>query len=159
MQKISTCLWFDGRAEEAMNFYLSIFKNAKATDVLRWGDVGHGTKGSVLTCSFELDGREFIALNGGPQYQFTPAISLVVNCETQAEVDHYWNRLLDGGQPQACGWLIDKFGVSWQITPTMLPRLLMDKDTAKANRVMAAMMEMVKLDIAALQRAADATSS
>jgi two-component system sensor histidine kinase QseC len=156
MQKISICLWFNGQAEEAMNFYLSIFKNAKATDVLRWGDVGPGPKGSVLTCSFELDGREFVALNGGPEYQFTPAISLVVNCETQAEVDHHWNKLLEGGKAVQCGWLTDKFGISWQVTPTMLPRLLMDKDTAKANRVMAAMMKMVKLDIAALQQAADA---
>jgi two-component system sensor histidine kinase QseC len=156
MQKISTCLWFDGQAEEATNFYVSIFKNAKMTDVLRWGDVGPGPKGSVLTCSFELDGREFMALNGGPEYQFTPAISLVVNCETQAEVDHYWNKLLEGGKPVQCGWLTDKFGISWQIVPTLLPRLLMDKDKAKANRVMAAMMQMVKLDIAALQQAADA---
>ena len=156
MQKISTCLWFNGQAEEAMNFYLSIFKNAKMTDVLRWGDVGPGPKGSVLTCSFELDGREFMALNGGPQYQFTPAISLVVNCETQAEVDHYWGKLLDCGKAVQCGWLTDRFGISWQVVPTMLPKLLMDKDTAKANRVMAAMMQMVKLDIAALQQAADA---
>ena len=156
MQKISTCLWFDGQAEEAMNFYVSIFKNAKKTDVLCWGDVGPGPKGSVLTCSFELDGREFMALNGGPQFKFTPAISLGVNCETQAEVDHYWDKLLDGGKPMECGWLTDKFGISWQVTPTMLPRLLMDKDTPKANRVMAAMMKMVKLDIATLQQAADA---
>ena len=157
MQKISTCLWFDGQAEEAMNFYLSIFKNAKATDLLRWGDdFGHGQKGSVLTCSFELDGREFMALNGGPQYQFTPAISLVVNCETQAEVDHYWNGLLEGGQASQCGWLADRFGVSWQIVPTMLPRLLKDTDAAKVNRVMSAMMKMIKLDIAVLQQAADA---
>jgi len=156
MQKMSTCLWFNGQAEAAMDFYVSIFKNAKKTDVLRWGDVGPGPKGSVLTCSFELDGREFVALNGGPEFKFTPAISLVVNCETQAEVDHYWDKLLDGGKPMECGWLTDKFGISWQVTPTMLPRLLMDKDTAKANRVMAAMMKMVKLDIAALQQAADA---
>jgi len=156
MQKISTCLWFNGQAEAAMDFYVSIFKNAKKTDVLRWGDVGPGPKGSVLTCSFELDGREFVALNGGPEFKFTPAISLVVNCETQAEVDHYWDKLLDGGKPMECGWLTDKFGISWQVTPTMLPRLLMDKDTAKANRVMAAMMKMVKLDIATLQQAADA---
>ena len=157
MQKISTCLWFNGQAEAATDFYLSVFKNARKTDVLRWGDVGPGPKGSVLTCSFELDGREFIALNGGPEFKFTPAISLVVNCETQAEVDHCWDKLLDGGQPMECGWLTDKFGISWQVTPTMLPRLLMDKDTAKANRVMAAMMKMVKLDIAALQQAADAS--
>ena len=156
MQRMSTCLWFDGQAEEAMNFYLSIFKNAKKLDVLRWGDVGPGPKGSVLTCGFELDGQEFLALNGGPQYQFTPAISLVVNCETQAEVDHQWNKLLEGGQAVQCGWLTDRFGISWQIVPTLLPKLLMDKDSAKANRVMAAMMQMVKLDIAGLQQAADA---
>jgi predicted 3-demethylubiquinone-9 3-methyltransferase (glyoxalase superfamily) len=156
MQKISTFLWFDGKAEEAMNLYLSIFKNSKMTDVVRWGDTGPGTKGSVLTCAFELDGQEFTALNGGPMYQFTPAISLVVKCETQAEVDHYWDKLLDGGKAQQCGWLTDRFGVSWQIVPTLLPRLLKDKDTAKANRVMAAMMKMIKLDIATLQQAADA---
>lgn len=156
MQKITPFLWFDGKAEEAMNFYLSIFKNAKVTDVLRWGDVGPGPKGSVLTCAFELEGQEFTALNGGPMYQFTPAISLFVKCETQAEVDHYWDKLLEGGKAQQCGWLTDRFGITWQIVPTMLPRLLMDKDTAKANRVMAAMMQMVKLDIATLQQAADA---
>jgi len=156
MQKMSTCLWFDGQAEEAMNFYLSIFENPKMLEVLRWGDVGPGPKGSVLTCTFELDGQTFIALNGGPHYQFTPAISLVVNCETQAEVDHHWNKLLEGGQAVQCGWLTDRFGISWQIVPTLLPKLLMDKDSAKANRVMAAMMQMVKLDIAGLQQAADA---
>jgi predicted 3-demethylubiquinone-9 3-methyltransferase (glyoxalase superfamily) len=155
MNKIFPCLWFDGRAEEAMNFYLSIFKDAKMTDMLRWGDVGPGPKGSVLTCGFELNGQRFLALNAGPQFQFTPAISMVVPCETQAEVDHYWSRLLEGGKAMECGWLTDKFGVSWQITPTMLPRLLMDQDAAKANRVMAAMMKMVKLDIQALQDAAD----
>ncbi|HEY4068156.1 MAG TPA: VOC family protein [Burkholderiaceae bacterium] len=156
MNKIYPCLWFDGQAEQAMKFYLGIFPNAKVTDTLLWGDVGPGPKGSLLTCSFELDGQAFMALNGGPQYQFTPAISLVVNCETQAEVDRYWDKLLDGGQAMACGWVTDKFGVSWQITPTMLPKLLMDPDAAKAGRVMAAMMQMVKLDIATLQKAADA---
>jgi two-component system sensor histidine kinase QseC len=139
-----------------MNFYRSIFKNAKATDTLRWGDVGPGPKGSVLTCSFEVDGQQFLLLNGGPEFKFTPAISMVVPCETQAEVDHYWSRLLEGGKAMECGWLTDKFGVSWQITPTMLPKLLMDRDTAKADRVMAAMIKMVKLDIQALQAAADA---
>jgi len=159
MQKIFPCLWFDGRAEEAMNFYLSVFKNAKVTDVLRWGDVGPGPKGSVLTCTFELEGQTFTALNGGPQYQFTPAISLVVPCDTQAEVDAYWGKLLDGGQAMACGWVTDKFGVSWQIVPKVLFKLLNDPDAAKADRVMAAMMEMVKLDIAQIERAAAATSS
>ena len=157
MQKVSPCLWFDGQAEEAMNLYLSLFKNAKMTDVVRWGDAGPGPKGSVLTCAFELDGQEFTALNGGPMYRFTPAISLVVKCETQAEVDHYWNGLLEGGQPNQCGWLTDRFGVSWQIVPTVLPRLLKSTDAAKVNRVMSAMMKMIKLDIAVLQQAADST--
>ncbi len=155
MQKIHPCLWFDGRAEEAMNLYMAIFANAKMTDVMRYGDGGPGPKGSVLTCGFELDGQQFTALNGGPMYQFTPAISLVVMCETQAEVDRYWNALLDGGRPQQCGWLTDKFGVTWQIVPTVLGQLLKDKDAAKASRVMQAMMKMVKLDIAGLQRAAE----
>ena len=151
----STCLWFDGQAEEAARFYVDIFPNSKVGDVMRWGDVGPGPKGSVLTCEFELDGRPYFALNGGPQYQFTPAISLCVNCDTQAQIDHYWSRLLaDGGKEQACGWLVDRYGVSWQIGPKMLPRLLKDRDTAKAGRVMAAMMKMVKLDIATLERAA-----
>jgi predicted 3-demethylubiquinone-9 3-methyltransferase (glyoxalase superfamily) len=156
MQKVSPCLWFDGQAEEAMNLYLSLFKNAKMTDVVRWGDTGPGPKGSVLTCAFELDGQEFTALNGGPMYQFTPAISLVVKCETQAEVDHYWYGLLEGGKPNQCGWLTDRFGVSWQIVPTVLPRLLKSTDATKVNRVMNAMMKMIKLDIAVLQQAADA---
>ncbi len=155
MQTIYPCLWFDGQGEQAMNFYLGIFPNAKVTNVLRWGDVGPGPKGSGLTCSFELDGQSFVVLNGGPQYHFTPAISLVVNCETQAEVDHYWDQLLEGGgKTMACGWLTDRFGVSWQITPTMLPKLLLDPDTAKAGRVMAAMMQMSKIDIGALEAAA-----
>ena len=156
MHKYSTCLWFNDQAEEAAKFYVSIFPNSKVIDRLRWGEAGHGLKGSVLTCEFELDGRHYIALNGGPQYQFTPAISLVINCETQAEVDRYWSAFLQGGKEQACGWITDKFGVSWQVTPTMLPRLLKDPDQAKADRVMAAMMEMIKLDIAVLQQAADA---
>ena len=156
MHKYSTCLWFNDQAEAAAKFYVSIFPNSKVVDTLRWGEAGHGQKGSVLTCEFELDGRHYIALNGGPQYQFTPAISLVINCETQAEVDRYWNHFLQGGKEQACGWITDKFGVSWQVTPTMLPRLLKDPDQAKADRVMAAMMKMIKLDIAVLQQAADA---
>jgi two-component system sensor histidine kinase QseC len=159
MQRIYPCLWFDGQAEAAMNFYLGIFPDAKVTDVMRWGDVGPGPKGAVLACSFELDGQSFMVLNGGPQHRITPAISLVVDCETQAEVDHYWDRLLEGGgRTMACGWLTDRYGVSWQITPKMLPRLLSGPDAAKANRVMAAMMQMIKLDIAALQKAADANA-
>lgn len=158
MQKIKTFLWFDGQAEEAVNFYLSVFPQAKAGKVLRWGDVGPGPKGSVLTASFELDGDEFTAINGGPQYKFTPAVSFMIPCETQQEVDHYWSTLLaGGGEASACGWLTDRFGVSWQVTPVGLQDMLMDKDPAKANRVMEAMMKMVKLDIATLRRAYDAS--
>ena len=156
MQKISTCLWFDGKAEEAMNFYLSIFKNGKVANVMRNGAAGPGQKGSVLAVTFELEGREFIGLNGGPHYQFTPAISMFVKCQTQAEVDDYWERLLaGGGKPQQCGWLTDKYGMSWQIVPAALGEMLQDKDAAKANRAMQAMTQMVKLDIAALQKAYD----
>lgn len=155
MQRISTCLWFDGKAEEAANFYLSIFKDSKVIDTMRWGDTGPGPKGSVLAVTFEINGYEILALNGGPHYSFTPAISLFVKCKTQDEVDHYWDRLLDGGKPMQCGWLTDKFGVSWQIVPTILGEMLQDKDKAKANRVMQAMMQMVKLDIPTLKRAYD----
>ena len=155
MQEIFPCLWFNGQAEEAMNFYMAIFESAKVTDVLRCGDAGPGPKGAVLTCTFELDGQRFMALNGGPQYQFTPAISIVVMCETQTEVDHHWDRLLDGGKAVQCGWLTDRYGVSWQIVPTVLPRLLQDKDPARATRAVQAMMKMVKLDIAVILRAAD----
>jgi predicted 3-demethylubiquinone-9 3-methyltransferase (glyoxalase superfamily) len=153
MQKIAPCLWFDGKAEEAMNFYTSIFKNSKVRDIMRYGEAGPGKKGSVLTATFEIEGQEFIALNGGPMYQFTPAISLFVKCETQEEVDHYWNKLLEGGAPQQCGWLTDQFGVSWQIVPTVLGEMLKGKDAAKANRVMQAMLKMVKLDIQTLRQA------
>lgn len=155
MQKIHPCLWFDGRAEEAMNFYLGIFPEARAIDVLRWGDVGPGPKGAVLTCTFEIAGQTVMLLNGGPQYQLTPAVSLLVSCATQAEVDRYWEALLEGGgAPMACGWLTDRFGVSWQIVPEQLLRLMKDPDPARADRTMAAMMAMVKLDIAALEQAA-----
>jgi predicted 3-demethylubiquinone-9 3-methyltransferase (glyoxalase superfamily) len=153
MQKIVPFLWFDGRAEEAMNFYVAIFKNSKVGNVTRCGDAGPGPKGSVLTTSFQLEGQDFIALNGGPAYQFTPAISLFVNCETQREVDDLWDKLSDGGKIQQCGWLQDKFGVSWQIIPTTLMKLLNDKDTAKSARVMKAMLGMVKIDIEGLRRA------
>ena len=155
MQRISTCLWFDGKAEEAANFYTSIFKNSKIVDTMRWGDVGDGPKGSVLTVTFQIDGYEIVALNGGPHFSFTPAISLFVKCKTQEELDYYWDRLLDGGRPEHCGWLYDRFGLCWQIVPTILHEMLQDKDEAKANRVMAAMMKMIKLDIPALQRAYD----
>jgi predicted 3-demethylubiquinone-9 3-methyltransferase (glyoxalase superfamily) len=155
MQKITPFLWFDGKAEEAMNFYTSIFRNAKVRDVMRYGDAGPGPKGSVMSATFELEGQEFIALNGGPAFSFTPAISFFVNCETQQEVDDLWAKLSAGGTVQQCGWLQDKFGLSWQIIPTVLGKLLQDKDPKKANRVMEAMLQMVKLDIAGLHRAYD----
>ena len=154
MQKITPFLWFDGNAEEAMNFYTSIFRNAKAGSISRYGEAGPGPAGSVLTASFELEGLQFTALNGGPHFKFNEAISFHVACESQAEVDYFWDRLGAGGQIQQCGWLKDKFGVSWQIVPTALPRLLGDPDRTKANRVMQAMLQMKKLDIAALNRAA-----
>jgi predicted 3-demethylubiquinone-9 3-methyltransferase (glyoxalase superfamily) len=154
MQKIVTYLWFDNQAEEAMKYYTSVFKNSKVGTATRYGEAGPGPKGSVMICTFELEGREFIALNGGPQFKFNEAISLYVNCESQEEVDFYWSKLTaDGGQEQPCGWLKDKFGLSWQIIPTALPRLLGDPDAAKANRVMQAMLQMRKIDIAALERA------
>ncbi|WP_213959221.1 VOC family protein [Variovorax sp. dw_954] len=153
MQKITPCLWFDGQAEEALNFYAAIFKNSRVYNVKRYGDAGPGKKGSVLAANVELDGQEFMALNGGPMFKFTPAISLFVTCETQDEVDHFWHRLLEGGQPSQCGWLTDKFGVSWQIVPKALGQMLEDKDAAKANAVMSAMLKMVKLDVAALKSA------
>lgn len=155
MRRITPCLWFDGRAEEAMTFYTAIFQNAKVGDVMRWGDAGPGKKGSVLSVTFELDGQEFIALNGGPMFQFSPAISFFVRCETQDEMDNYWNKLLEGGTPQQCGWLTDRFGVSWQIVPTILGDMLRDNDASKAARVMRAMLKMVKLDIASLKQAYD----
>jgi predicted 3-demethylubiquinone-9 3-methyltransferase (glyoxalase superfamily) len=155
MQGITPFLWFDGKAEEAMNFYVSIFKNSKVLGVTRCGDAGPGPKGSVLTASFELEGQKFVALNGGPHYTFTPAVSFVVNCETQEEVDRYWEKLTDGGKEVQCGWLTDKYGLSWQITPMILIKLLQDKDPAKAQRVMKAMMKMIKIDIKELQRAYD----
>jgi predicted 3-demethylubiquinone-9 3-methyltransferase (glyoxalase superfamily) len=154
MQKITPFLWFDGNAEEAMNFYTSVFKNAKVGNISRYGEAGPGPAGSVLTASFELEGLEFTALNGGPHFKFNEAISFHVACESQAEVDYFWDRLGAGGQIQQCGWLKDKFGVSWQIVPTALPRLLGNPDRTKANRVMQAMLQMKKLDIAALEQAA-----
>jgi len=153
MQKITPFLWFDSQAEEAMNFYVSIFRNSKVLTVNRYGDAGPGPKGTVMTANFLLDGQEFVVLNGGPQYKFTPAISFVVNCESQQEVDEYWDKLSAGGREDQCAWLQDKFGVSWQIVPTVLVKLLSDPDPIKAQRVMAAMMKMKKIDIAALKRA------
>lgn len=153
MQKITPFLWFDRQAEEAMNFYVSIFRNSRVLTVNRYGEAGPGPKGLVMTASFLLDGQEFVALNGGPVYQISPAISFVVNCETQQEVDDMWDKLGTGGQEVQCGWLTDKFGVSWQIVPTVLVKLLSDPDPVKSARVMQAMLQMKKLDIAALQRA------
>ncbi len=154
MQKITPFLWFDDKAEEAMNFYVSIFKNSKTGRVTRYGDAGPGPKGSVMSATFELGGQEFFALNGGPHFTFTPAISFFVNCETQQEVDEFWEKLSEGGEKQRCGWLKDKYGLSWQIVPSILGKLLQDKDAAKSTRVMKAMMQMDKLDIRGLEQAA-----
>ncbi|HEY9380759.1 MAG TPA: VOC family protein [Burkholderiales bacterium] len=153
MNKITPCLWFDGNAEEAVNFYTSVFKNFKVGEVMRYGDAGPGPKGSVLTVAFELEGQEFIALNGGPMYQFSPAVSFFVNCDTQEEIDEFWEKLSEDGQTQQCGWLTDKYGVTWQIVPRMLGTMLQDEDAAKSKRVMQAMLKMTKLDIALLQQA------
>jgi len=156
MQKITPFLWYDNQAEEAANFYVSIFKNAKVLGLTRYGEAGPGPKGSVLTAAFELEGEKFTALNGGPQFKFTEAISFVVNCETQEEVDYYWEKLTaDGGAESQCGWLKDKYGLSWQVVPTILPELLQEKDPEKSNRIVQALMQMKKLDIAALKRAAE----
>ena len=155
MQKIHPFLWFDTQAEEAAKFYVSIFKNSKITSVARYGASGPGPKGSVMTVGFELEGQQFTALNAGPIFKFTEAISFVVDCKSQEEVDELWSKLTaDGGQPSQCGWLKDKFGLSWQITPTVLIELVSDPDPAKAGRVMAAMMQMSKIDIAKLREAA-----
>ena len=156
MQKITICLWFDGQAEDAMNFYVSIFKNAKVLSVNRYGKGAPAPEGTVLTANFELNGQQFTALNGGPMYKFSPATSFVVNCETQDEVDYYWDKLVAGGKPNQCAWLDDKFGVSWQIVPRQLMQLLSDPDPAKAGRVMQAMFKMSKIVIADLQQAYDA---
>jgi predicted 3-demethylubiquinone-9 3-methyltransferase (glyoxalase superfamily) len=152
-QKITTFLWFDNQAEEAINFYVSIFKNSRVGDVVRYGETGPGPKGQVMTAEFQLAGQQFIALNGGPHFKFTEAISLVVNCDTQEEVDELWERLSEGGQKVQCGWLKDRFGLSWQIVPTVLKDLLKDKDPEKTNRVMQALMKMTKLDTAELKAA------
>jgi len=155
MQKITPFLWFDGNAEEAANFYISIFKNSKMGKISRYGDAGPGPKGSAMSVTFQLEGQEFYALNGGPQFKFTPAISFFVNCETQQEVDELWEKLSADGRTDRCGWLQDKFGLSWQIIPTVLGQLLGDKDPQRAKRAMQAMLQMTKLDIKKLQQAAD----
>jgi len=153
--KITPFLWFDGKAEEAVNFYVSVFKNSKTLSVSRYGDAGPGPKGTVMTVAFELDGQQFVALNGGPHFTFSPAISFVVSCETQEEVDHFWEKLSEGGKEVQCGWLEDKYGVSWQVVPRILPELLQDKNSEKTRRVLGAMMKMVKLDVRGLQQAYD----
>jgi predicted 3-demethylubiquinone-9 3-methyltransferase (glyoxalase superfamily) len=155
MKRINAFLWFDSEAEEAAKFYLGIFKNSKIDRITRYGEAGPGPKGSVMTVDFTLDGVRFVALNGGPQFKFTEAISFNVNCETQEEIDYFWEKLsADGGSTGPCGWLKDKFGLSWQVTPLFLGHMLADPDAEKANRVMKAIMEMGKIDIAALNKAA-----
>ncbi len=153
MQRIVPFLWFDDRAEEAANFYVSLFRDSRVLGVARYGEAGPGPKGSVMMVTFQLEGQDFYALNGGPQFPFTPAVSLFVNCETQAEVDELWDKLSAGGAPNQCGWLQDRFGLSWQIVPTVLGRLMQDQDPEKSQRVMKAMLQMRKLDVAGLQRA------
>ncbi|MGD0005377.1 MAG: VOC family protein [Anaerolineaceae bacterium] len=153
MQKITPFLWFDDQAEQAMNFYTSIFKNSKVVSISRYGEAGRRPEGMVLTATFQLDGQEFVALNGGPEFAFTPAISFFVHCETQDEVDELWEKLSKGGEKQQCGWLKDKYGVSWQIVPNVLGELLNDPDAEKSSRVMHAMLQMSKIDIAGLKQA------
>jgi predicted 3-demethylubiquinone-9 3-methyltransferase (glyoxalase superfamily) len=158
MHKITPFLWFDTQAEEAAKLYTSIFPNSKILKTARYGDAGPGPKGSVMTIEFELDGQRMIALNGGPVFKFTEAISLVVDCKDQKEVDHYWGRLLQGGRESQCGWLKDRYGLSWQIVPAVLGELLSAPDAKKAKRVMEAMLKMKKIDIAALKAAAEEKS-
>jgi two-component system sensor histidine kinase QseC len=154
MAKVATCLWFDGNAEEAVRFYTGIIRNSRIGDVTYYGDAVPGKAGEVLTITFYLDGREFVALNGGPQYTFTPASSMFVKCDSQDEVDTLWDKLLEGGgAPVQCGWLTDRYGLSWQIVPTVMMKMLTDKDPAKVKRAMEAMMQMVKLDIKTLEAA------
>jgi predicted 3-demethylubiquinone-9 3-methyltransferase (glyoxalase superfamily) len=156
MQTITPMLWFDNNAEQAVDFYASIFPQTKIGTIVRYSEAGPGPTGSVMTIAFELNGQEFVALNGGPIYKFTPAVSFVVHCETQDEIDMYWDKLSAGGTPNVCGWLQDKFGLSWQIVPNALLRMIEDSDKERANRVIQAMLKMTKLDIGALQAARDA---
>jgi predicted 3-demethylubiquinone-9 3-methyltransferase (glyoxalase superfamily) len=158
MQKITPFLWFDHQAEEAMNFYISIFKNSKTVNISRYGDAGPGPKGTVMSAVFQLEGQDFIALNGGPQFSFSPAISFFVSCTVQEEVDELWEKLSVGGESQGCGWLKDRFGVSWQIIPSALGEMLNDPDPAKSARVMQAMLQMNKIDIAGLKQAYEASA-
>jgi predicted 3-demethylubiquinone-9 3-methyltransferase (glyoxalase superfamily) len=157
MQKITPFLWFNDNAEEAVNFYTSIFKHSNISNIARCGEAGPGPKGSVMSATFQLEGQEFIALNGGPHFTFSPAISFFVNCETQEEVDEFWEKLSEGGQKSRCGWLQDKFGVSWQIIPSALGKMLHDKDAEKSRRVMGAMLQMSKIDIKGLEQAYDSS--
>jgi len=153
MQKIHSMLWFDQQAEEAANFYVSVFKNSKIRSITRNNSANFDAPGTVLVVDFVLDGVDFSALNGGPNFKFTEAVSFVIDCGTQDEVDYYWDKLLEGGQPSACGWLKDKYGLSWQVVPRRLLELIQDKDTARATRVMQAMMKMVKLDLKTIEEA------
>jgi predicted 3-demethylubiquinone-9 3-methyltransferase (glyoxalase superfamily) len=159
VQRITPMLWFDGQAEEAVKLYVSTFPNSRILGTSRYDEAGAKAsgqpKGSVMTVQFELDGQEFTALNGGPLYKFTEAVSFVVNCDTQAEVDHYWGKLSEGGEEVQCGWLKDRFGLAWQVTPKILTELVMGKDPEKAKRAFCAMLQMKKLDIATLERAAE----
>ena len=156
MQKITTFLWFNDKAEEAANFYVSLFQNSKIDSISRYGDAGPGPKGSVMIVNFQLEGQKFIALNGGPHFSFTPAISLFVNCESQQEVDRLWDELSEGGRKDRCGWLQDRYGLSWQIIPAALMQLMSDPDKQKAGRVMKAMLAMDKIDVEKLEAAAEA---
>ena len=153
MQKISPFLWFDGNAEEAVNFYVSIFKDSKILNISRYGEAGPGPKGTVMSATFQLHGQEFIALNGGPHFKFTPAISFFVHCQTQEEVDELWEKLSAGGRKDRCGWLTDKYGLSWQIIPDVLGKMLNDPDREKSKRVMTAMLQMDKIEIKKLEQA------
>jgi predicted 3-demethylubiquinone-9 3-methyltransferase (glyoxalase superfamily) len=155
MQKIIPFLWFDNNAEEAMNFYVSVFKNSKITSLTRFGDAGPGPKGTVMTGIFQIEGQQFYALNGGPHFKFTPAISLFVNCQSQQEIDELWEKLSEGGKKDQCGWLTDKFGLTWQIVPSVLGKLLNSSDPVRSNRVMKVMLQMNKLDIQQLRQAYD----
>jgi predicted 3-demethylubiquinone-9 3-methyltransferase (glyoxalase superfamily) len=153
MQKLTPFLWFDNQAEEAMKFYVSVFKNSKVVSVTRYGEGGLGPKGTVMTATFQLDGQDFMALNGGPHFKFTEAISFFVNCETQQEVDELWENLSEGGEKSRCGWLKDKYGLSWQVIPSVLGEMLRNKDPEKSKRVMMAMLQMDKIDIETLKQA------
>jgi len=155
MQNITTCLWFDNEAEDAASFYVSVFEDSQILDTTHYGEAGPGPEGTVLTVSFRLRGQEFMALNGGPDFKFNEAVSFQVSCESQEEVDRFWDTLSDGGEESQCGWLKDRFGLSWQVIPTALPKLLSDPDAQKSQRAMEAMLQMRKIDIDALTRAAE----